>query len=312
MHTTEMLDRLGLGPTDRAVVLHADDIGMCEATVTAYRQTVSSPVVSAASAMVPCAWFPALARLCAELDTAPDLGVHLTLNSEWVGYRWRPLTPAGHAVLTDESGYLPSTAAQLHGRPGIREAVVAELSAQVDHARALGVDVTHLDSHMLTLYGPELIGAYVELSARYRLPATLLRHDAQQVGELCNIPQSDAAAVADELADAERQGLVPFDAWVDLPLGRPENRRETATRLLDSLPAGLSVFIMHPAAETDELKAIAPDWQARVADFELCRDDKWIDIVDRSGVTVVGMQAVRDALFGVGAVAASVRAEAGR
>ena len=82
---------LGLGPQDRALILHADDIGMCHATLPAMRELAESGSLSSASVMVPCPWFPEVARYCRANPTL-DMGVHLTLTSEWPGYRpWMPV-----------------------------------------------------------------------------------------------------------------------------------------------------------------------------------------------------------------------------
>src|SRR5947209_4567421 len=181
MRTADLMRRLGLSPTDRAVVFHVDDVGMCDATIAAYLDIAGSPVVSAASAMVPCSWFPRLARSCQDAGPERDIGVHLTLNSEWDGYRWRPLTPAGLDMLVDDDGYLPRSAAELHHRDGVQDAVYVELKAQIEQAFRLGVDVTHVDSHMLTLFSAGLIDTYVRLSREFRLPAALLRMTAPEI-----------------------------------------------------------------------------------------------------------------------------------
>src|SRR3546814_11361399 len=73
------------------------------------------------------------------------VGVHLTLTSEHVGYRWRGLTNG--ASLHDEDGFLPRTAAAALARLTVEDAR-AECMAQVDRALAWGVDVQPLDTHM--------------------------------------------------------------------------------------------------------------------------------------------------------------------
>jgi hypothetical protein len=65
---------------------------------------------------------------------------------------------------------------------------------------------------------------------------------------------------------------------------------------LDSLPAGLSYFILHPAQDTPELRAIAPDWPSRVADYEAFTSAELRDYVKSSGLFVIGYRALRDLL----------------
>jgi hypothetical protein len=63
--------------------------------------------------------------------------------------------------------------------------------------------------------------------------------------------------------------------------------------------------LFHPAIDSPEVRAISPDWPARVGDYDLLMSDAWTRAVEASGVRVVGMRAIRDALFGAPAAAAS-------
>jgi hypothetical protein len=74
-----------------------------------------------------------------------------------------------------------------------------------------------------------------------------------------------------------------------MPLNEPPtNRLELTRRLFDELPPGLTYLITHPAKDTPELRAIAPDWRARVADFDTFRDDGLAHHLRRHGIQVIG------------------------
>ncbi len=85
------LERLGFGPADRVVIFHADDVGMCHGANVAFLELSRRGLISCGSVMAPCPWFPEAADL-ARQQPKLDLGVHLTLTSEWDHYRWRPLS----------------------------------------------------------------------------------------------------------------------------------------------------------------------------------------------------------------------------
>ena len=107
MRTSNTLAALGLAPATRAAILHADDVGMCHGANTAFLELVRSGALTCGSVMVPCPWYPEIAREAAG-DASLDLGVHLTLTSEWTDYRWAPLTRAGQGSgLVDAEGYFP-------------------------------------------------------------------------------------------------------------------------------------------------------------------------------------------------------------
>jgi predicted glycoside hydrolase/deacetylase ChbG (UPF0249 family) len=81
-----ILRELGFRPDDRVVVVHADDIRMCHSTLPAIDELMAFGLVTSASAMVPC---PSFLEVVAWHQRNPqfDLGIHLTLTSEWERYR---------------------------------------------------------------------------------------------------------------------------------------------------------------------------------------------------------------------------------
>src|SRR4030043_269782 len=150
MEPNPILKKLGFANNDRLVIIHTDDIGMCHASVQAYSELVDFGLISSAATMVPCSWFPQVALFCRQ-NAKVDMGVHLTLTSEWNTYRWSPIsTHRLESGLIDSEGYFHrrSEDVQTSGDP---EAVQIELQAQLDRAISAGISITHLDTHMLTV-----------------------------------------------------------------------------------------------------------------------------------------------------------------
>src|SRR5262245_18307239 len=82
--------RLGYAPDARVLIIHADDLGMSHSVNRATFEALEHKWITASSILVPCPWFPEVARWAREHPDA-DLGIHLAVNSEWTGFRWGPL-----------------------------------------------------------------------------------------------------------------------------------------------------------------------------------------------------------------------------
>src|SRR6476619_1070300 len=158
-----ILERLGYKENDRVVILHADDIGMSQASVDAYADLLKFGIMSSAATMVPCPWFPAAAEYFQRESEDPrfDMGVHCTLNSEWSTFRWGPISTRDQASgLMDADGYFYNATAPLQENVD-PAAVERELTAQVERALAAGIDITHIDTHMLGTFHSRLMPAYL-------------------------------------------------------------------------------------------------------------------------------------------------------
>lgn len=292
MNPNPVLRELGFAQNDRVVILHADDVGMCQSSVTAFADLVEFGLISSGAVMVPCPWFPSVAAYCRETPGV-DLGVHLTLTSEWDSYRWGPISTRDPASgLLDGEGYLHrrSEGVQSHGDAA---AVQRELEAQVARALASGVDVTHLDTHMGTVGHAKFVAGYIQLALQHRLPAMIPR--LNEAGWRALGMDGQMAALATQfVAELEAQGVPLIDHLAGLPLDEaPGDRLALAQSELGALPPGLTHFIIHPAADTPELRGITRSWRSRVADYEVFRSPEMKEWVKGEGLHVIGYRSLR-------------------
>ncbi|HET7747376.1 MAG TPA: polysaccharide deacetylase family protein, partial [Vicinamibacteria bacterium] len=187
-------ERLGHPPGARLLVIHADDLGMSRSVNRATFEALEKGWITSASILVPCPWFPDVARF-ARAHPEADLGIHLALNSEWEGYRWGPITGREKVPsLLDADGYLPLVEPTVVAQARPAE-VEVELRAQVERARAAGIRVSHLDSHMATLFrSAELFAVYRRVGADYGIPVLVERQGARggAGAEWAAGPQEDA------------------------------------------------------------------------------------------------------------------------
>ena len=130
MTPNPFLQKLGYSDNERLVIIHTDDIGMCQASVQAFRDLWAFGTITSGAVMAPCPWFPATAQMCRE-NPEIDMGVHATLNAEWDAYRWSPLSTRDKTSgLLDADGYFHQwqDAVYQNAKP---EAVEIEFNAQI-------------------------------------------------------------------------------------------------------------------------------------------------------------------------------------
>ena len=287
-----LLKKLGFSNTDRVVIIHTDDIGMCQATIDAYAQLDATGSISSGAVMVPCPWFLAAAKY-ADAHPQTDLGIHLTLNSEWETYRWRPLSTTDRkSGLVDSQGYF----FHKHEEPqefADTDAVAIELQAQIQHALNKGFRPTHVDTHMLTLIHPRFLRIYLETAYRFNLPAMIARYDQEDWLQK-GFPAEEAVLLAEVVREYEALGFPMLDSFGGLKLAVASQRMEQATQALGALSTGIHHFYIHPSLDTPEARAISPDWQGRVADYETFLNPELGKFLKNEGIQVIGYRTIQE------------------
>jgi predicted glycoside hydrolase/deacetylase ChbG (UPF0249 family) len=294
MNLNPLLKKLGYSSTDRLVIIHTDDIGMCHASVQAFKDLWTVGTITSGAVMVPCPWFPAAAQMCRE-NPEMDMGVHATLNAEWENYRWGPVSTRDQASgLMDAQGYFHQwhEAVYQNAKP---EAVAVEVNKQIELALAAGIDATHVDSHMGTIMNPLFIQSYIQSAASRLLPSMLPRVSANGI-EMMGISANELQAYAPIMDQLEQQGIPMLDGLFSMPLEHADDHIGVAKKILSELPIGISHFILHPSVDAPELRAICPDWQARVANYNAFMSGELKRFIERENIKPIGYRQIRNAM----------------
>ena len=271
---TSLAERLGYAPDARLLILNADDLGMCHSANEGVYEALRDGRCTSASLMVPCPW----AREASAQYRGEDVGVHLTLNAEFELYRWGPCTQSP-SLLGGDGGF-PGTIEDVWDHADLDEAR-RELRAQVERAILWGFDVTHLDSHMGALQvRPEFFDVYLDLAVDFDLPLRLSGWSTQQ---FVGFPFRELAA---------EEGIVSPDHLVVYP---GVGARQALTDTLADLRPGVTELYVHPAVDSAELRALAPDAEGRVDDLALMTGTGDLDAaLAAAGAELVGWRALRD------------------
>ena len=255
-----LAEKLGFHRDAKLLIVHADDVGMTHSINAATIAALGTGLVNSASIMVPCPWFPEIADY-AKFHPEVDFGLHLTLTSERVFYRWGPVASKDKVPsLVDENGYF-----HLNWTPAnhidAKEAEL-ELRAQIDRAYSMGIRPTHLDSHQYRLLtnGKELFQTFLRIAHDYKLPAFVARDWFTESPYL-------------------ESSLTPADIVIDHTITMnpgipPEKWNEFYKTALTNLIPGVTEFVIHLAFADDEMKAATRErdtwgaaWRHRDFDF---------------------------------------------
>jgi chitin disaccharide deacetylase len=269
-HAETWAERLGFPADQKVVLLHANELGMCYEANAAAAQLFDAGVVRSASAMAPCPWFADAAQW-RESHQDADVGLELTLNSEHDKYRWKPVAPADlTASLCDDEGFLWQTPIQMMVN-GSAEEAEHELLAQIDRAKKLGLNPTHLTTHLGTLVTrPDLIEVYLRIARRQWIPAVVVELTPAHVERF----EQQGYPLPDDIIELLSDYPLPkVDDLKAMPQAETfEEKKAAFLTLLDELSPGITQIAFRPATSSDALPRITTDWQQRVWDAQLFLD----------------------------------------
>jgi chitin disaccharide deacetylase len=279
---TTTAQQLGYGPNDKVLMVHADDLGMSHSVNVASIEAFKKAMVTSGSIMVPCPWFPEIAAYAREHPEL-DLGLHLTLTSEWKYLRWRPVAPPDKVKgLIDPEGYMWRSERDT-AKNATPQEIETEIRAQIDRARAFGIKPTHLDTHMGTLYTrKDFFDVYTKLGKEYGIPVMVMRATPEAIahGKQIGTPIGEA-----ELKQVEADGFVLLDYLNTGVQGKTfAERKESYKKFLREMKPGVTMLIVHLGMNDPELKATTGSWEQRHADFQSFTDPEIEALIKELGI----------------------------
>jgi predicted glycoside hydrolase/deacetylase ChbG (UPF0249 family) len=273
-----LAERLGYPKDAKLLIVHADDLGMAHSVNAATLKAFETGLVNSGSIMVPCPWLSEIAAY-ARANPQADLGLHLTLTSEWTRLRWGPVTPNERvSSLLDKDGYFRLTESEAAQKANPKE-VELEIRAQIERAKALGIVPTHLDSHMGTLYqNKELFDVFLRVAREYKLPVRV----AKEWGPRIEVLQA---------------AITPNDVFIDRvldinPQVAPQDWAKFYSDEIRKLQPGVTEVVIHLAYDDGEMRGATfdhPDWGAawRQRDFDFFTSDALRKLLQQKQIKLI-------------------------
>jgi chitin disaccharide deacetylase len=249
--------RLGYPRDAKLLILNADDLAVSHSEDVASFAALDQKLITSATVMAPCPWFTEVAAY-AKAHPEADLGLHLTLTAEWETYRWGPIASRAlvpSLVGSDGNFYASPEDVAKHAK--LNE-VETEIRAQIERAKAMGIEPTHLDAHMHTLYTtPELFGVFLKVAREYKLPIRMARNDQPFQAMLPLMAPGDP--IPDAIFSPGED--VPASGWTAYYVNLIKNLQPGVTEVF--------LHLAHDDAETQAIMVNHPDWGAAWRQREL-------------------------------------------
>jgi chitin disaccharide deacetylase len=273
-------ERLGYPKGAKVLILHVDDAGMSFSSNMGAEEALTKGASTSVSVMMPCPWVPGFILFLKDHPQI-DAGLHMTLTSEWDQYRWGPLSGKKNTPgLVDAQGYLWPDVADVVKHASADE-LELEMTAQLEKARSMGFEPTHLDTHMGTVYGsPEFLMRYIKIGIKNHIPVMLpggndVLIQAQTHFSNAVIMQMRALGkqlwdaglpVLDDLNNYSYDWVIPADIASD---DKKLDEFKTAKYIeaLKSLQPGLTMMIMHCTDPGPDFKYITDSGPTRKGDL---------------------------------------------
>ncbi|GAB3784378.1 carbohydrate deacetylase [Spirosoma horti] len=254
------------------LIVRGDDMGYShagnEAILTCYKDGIEKSI----EVLVPSPWFPEAVTMLEQIPTA-DVGIHLTLTSEWDNVKWRPLSDC--PSLRDADGYFYPMVRPNKNYP--KRSVVEndwkladiekEFRAQIELAMRKIPRISHLSGHMgCTSLNDEVNALVRKLAQEYHIP----QYDVK-LGE----------------AGVIHAGYVGAHTTSDEKL-------QSFMKMLESLEAGKTyIFVDHPGLNTPEVQAIHHIGYENVAADRQGVTDTWTnprvkELIKTKGIQLIG------------------------
>lgn len=285
---SNLAERLGYSGDAKLLIVHADDVGVSHSVNQATFDALETGLVNSASIMMPCPWVPEVAEYAAR-HPETDFGLHLTLTAEWRLYKWGSVAPAEKvSSLLSPLGYFYPSVEEAVAHIDPAEAEI-EIRAQIEQARAMGIEPTHLDSHMGTLFNtPELAQVYLSIGREYGLPVLV-------PGNLIGWTPHFKGLLAPEDIVIDQLAMlgdsVPASEWPAF-----------YTDLVRGLRPGVTEIIVHLAYDNAEMQAVTYEhldfgsaWRQR--DFDFFTSDPFRRLLDEEGIELITWREIKEKLL---------------
>jgi len=304
-------EKLGFEKDARLLIIHGDDIGVSHSVNIASFDGFKNNAINSGSAMIPSPWIKEVAEFHKE-NPNYDIGLHLTLTAEWKNYKWRGVSSSNEipSLLNEHNEFYDNTSdVNINANP---EEVRKELQAQIDYARSLGINPSHIDSHMGAIaVNKDLWRVYIEVGHKNKLVSmatksrvfNLFDEDFPVPDYIVPVndiymlyPEADRTFLENAANEDIANTLIVNDVY------KYDDFFNLYSSKVKSLAPGLNVFLLHLGYDNEELRAVTVDhpeygslW--RQLDYDVFNSDEFKKVLKDNDIKLVTWGEIRDIIY---------------
>ena len=282
-----LAEKLGYSESDKLLIIHADDLGLEQSVNSTSFESLKKNTVTSASVIMTTEKIDEVSNF-SELNPFLDLGVHLTVTSEWKIHKWGGvLRDKDIPSLLNDNNHFYWNKRKFTKFSNLDE-VRNELQAQIDLAFSMGINASHIDSHEGALFfDPDIFKIYLNLAKKNDLLAFVPIQASVHFDK--NFPKPDHAIIFDQFFMAEA-GI------------KPEEMEKYYLDILDNLKPGLSQIIVHFGLHNDKMKDITQgkiDYGSlwREIDYNVINSKKFIKSIEENNIKLINYSDLKNVIF---------------
>jgi YdjC-like protein len=291
---TTYAEKLGFPKGTRALILHIDDAGMSLDSDRGVDKAITQGVANSLSVMMPCPWVPHMVKWL-KAHPGADAGLHLTLTSEWSNYRWGPLAgkPAVPGLVDSEGCMYESVAGVV--KNATADEVETEIRAQLDRARTMGFEPTHMDSHMGTLFATDaFLERYIKVGIEEQIPVMFPGgHNFFALQEYGDKQAGGKARMVGQMM--WKAGLPVLDDLHNTSYEwKTTDKTDKYVKAVKGLKPGVTMMIMHCTDPSEIFDDISGSGTTRLGDMKAMMDPRLRKAIEDEGIVLTTWRELKE------------------
>ncbi len=305
-------EKLGYDKDAKLLIIHADDIGIAHSINIASFDAYKNKGINSGSVMMISPWVKEVAEFHKDYPQY-DIGVHLTLTAEWKNYKWGGLSSSNEiqSLLNDDNEFYDNTRdVNINADP---EEVRKELQAQIDYARSLGINPSHIDSHMGAIaVNKDIWRVYIEVGHKNKLVSMAIK---SRISSLFDedfpvpdyiVPVNDMYMLYPEADRTSLESIAGEDIANTLIVNdvyKYDDFFKLYSSKVESLSPGLNVFLLHLGYDNEELRAVTVDhpeygslW--RQLDYDVFNSTEFKKVLKDNDIKLVTWGDIKKVVYG--------------